>query len=170
MGHGTNTPAVHTSNAAFKTTNAALLELPIQYLLLHEPDLGLKTKRLVRLLLATVKMKRIAILLAFMPLLPASIRAGTQEQLATYRQQIDSIDQRLVQLIQERARVVQQVGVIKQEAHLPVTDTSREQVVIQKAEDLGKGGPLPPEAVGRIYQKLVEEMRNWEASLTKSEK
>jgi chorismate mutase/prephenate dehydratase len=115
-------------------------------------------------------MKTMAILLAFMPLLPVNTKAGTQEQLATYRQQIDSIDQRLVQLIQERARVVQQVGVIKQEAHIPVTDTSREQVVIQKAEDLGKGGPLPPEAVGRIYQKLVEEMRNWEASLNKNEK
>jgi chorismate mutase len=115
-------------------------------------------------------MKRIAILLAFMPLLPADTKAGTQEQLATYRQQIDSIDQRLVQLIQERARVVQEVGVIKQEAHIPVTDASREQVVIQKAENLGKDGPLPPEAVGRIYQKLVEEMRNWEASLNKSEK
>jgi chorismate mutase / prephenate dehydratase len=115
-------------------------------------------------------MKTIAILLAFMPLLPVNTKAGTQEQLATYRQQIDSIDKHLVELIQERARVVQQVGVTKQEAHIPVTDTSREQVVIQKAEDLGKGGPLPPEAVGRIYQKLVEEMRNWEASLNKSEK
>jgi chorismate mutase len=130
----------------------------------------LKTKRLVRLLFATVKMKTIAILLAFMPLLPVNTKAGTQEQLATCRKQIDSIDQRLVELIQERARVVQQVGAIKQEAHIPVTDTSREQVVIQKAEDLGKGGPLPAEAVGRIYQKLVEEMRNWEAGLTNSEK
>jgi len=112
-------------------------------------------------------MKKIVILLAFMPFLPANTQAGTQEQLATYRQQIDSIDHRLVELIQERARVVQQVGVVKQEAHIPVTDTGREQAVIQKAEGLAKGGPLPAEAVGRIYQKLVEEMRNWEASLTK---
>ena len=66
--------------------------------------------------------------------------------------------------------MVQQVGAIKQEAHIPVTDISREQVVIQKAENRGRGGPLPPEAVGRIYQKLVEEMRNWEASLTNSQK
>ena len=131
----------------------------------------MKTKRLVRLLLATVKMKKISILTAFMPLLPTNTKVGTQKRLATCRQQIDSIDQRLVKLIQERARVVQQVGAIKQEAHIPVTDTSREQVVVQKAENLGKGGPLPPEAVGRIYQKLVEEMRDWEASLlTNSEK
>ena len=115
-------------------------------------------------------MKTILILLAFMSSFAAHTKAGTQESLAAYRQQIDSIDQRLVELIQERARAVQAVGAIKQEAHLPVTDTSREQVVIQKAEDLAKGGPLPQEAVGRIYQKLVEEMREWEASLTKSEK
>jgi hypothetical protein len=28
---------------------------------------------------------------------------------------------------------------------------------------------LPREAVGRIYQKLVEEMRNWEESLNATE-
>jgi hypothetical protein len=30
---------------------------------------------------------------------------------------------------------------------------------------LAKSGPLPPEAMARIYQKLIEEMRNWEAKL-----
>jgi chorismate mutase len=96
-------------------------------------------------------------------LLAANAKAGTQDGLEACRQQIDSLDQRLVELIQERARVVQQVGAIKREAHLPVTDTGREQRVIRKAEELANGGPLPPEAVGRIYQKLVEEMRNWES-------
>ena len=122
------------------------------------------------LLMDIAQMKIIAFLLAFMPLLAANTEAGTQDRLAECRQKIDSIDQRLVDLIQERARVVQEVGPIKQEAHLPVTDTSREQKVIQKAEGLAQSGPLPPEAVGRIYQKLVEEMRNWEASLTHSQK
>jgi chorismate mutase len=58
-----------------------------------------------------------------------------------------------------------EVGNVKREAHLPVMVLSREQQVIEKAQELGKGGPLPAEAVGRIYQKLVEEMRNWEAKL-----
>jgi chorismate mutase / prephenate dehydratase len=114
-------------------------------------------------------MKTIALFLALIPLFVADAKAGTQERLAACRQQIDSIDQRLVDLIQERARVVQEVGAIKREAHLQVTDTSREQAVIQKAENLAKSGPLPAEAVGRIYQKLVEEMRNWEASLAQKE-
>ena len=58
--------------------------------------------------------------------------------------------------------MVQEVGNIKREAHLPVTVPNREQQVIEKAQEFVKGGPLPAEAVGRIYQKLVEEMRNWE--------
>jgi chorismate mutase len=90
--------------------------------------------------------------------------AGTQE-LESCRQQIDLLDQRIVELVQERAQVVEKVGNIKREAHLPVTVPSREQQVIAKARELAKGGPLPGEAVGRIYQKLVEEMRNGEAKL-----
>jgi chorismate mutase len=104
-------------------------------------------------------------ILAVMTLLALDARAGTQEQLAACRQQIDSLDQGIVQLIQQRARVVEEVGNIKREAHLPVTVPSREQQVIAKAQEVAKGGPLPAEAVGRIYQKLVEEMRNWEAKL-----
>jgi len=105
-------------------------------------------------------MKTTPLVLAVMTLFALNVKAGTEERLAACRQQIDTLDQRIVELIQERARVVAQVGDIKREAHLPVTVPGREQQVIEKAI---KGGPLPAEAVGRIYQKLIEEMRNWEA-------
>jgi chorismate mutase-like protein len=110
-------------------------------------------------------MKSTPLFFAVMTLFIAITNAGTQEQLAAYRKQIDSLDQRIVELIQQRARVVEEVGNIKREAHLPVTVPAREQQVIEKVEDLAAEGPLPAEAVGRIYQKLVEEMRNWEAKL-----
>ncbi len=108
-------------------------------------------------------MRTMRLFFAVMTLLPLETRAGTQEQLSACREQIDSLDQRIVQLIQERAQVVEEVGKIKRDAHLPVTVQSREQQVIAKAQELAKKGPLPPDAVGRIYEKLVEEMRNWEA-------
>jgi chorismate mutase len=110
-------------------------------------------------------MKTVPLVLALMTLFAAHTNAGTQEQLGAYRQQIDSIDQRIVELLQERARVVAEVGSLKREAHLPVTVPGREQQVIATAQDLAKSGPLPADAVGRIYQKLVEEMRNWESNL-----
>jgi chorismate mutase / prephenate dehydratase len=108
-------------------------------------------------------MKITRAVLAVMTLFALDSNGGTQERLEACRQQIDSLDQRIVELVQQRARVVEEVGNIKREAHLPVTVPSREQQVIEKAQELAKGGPLPAEAVGRIYQKLVEEMRNWEA-------
>jgi chorismate mutase len=83
-----------------------------------------------------------------MTLFAGNTDAGPQEQLAAYRQQIDSLDQRIVELFQQRARVVEEVGKIKRQAQLPVTVPSREQQVIEKAQELAKGGPLPTEAVG----------------------
>ena len=96
-------------------------------------------------------MKTTRLLLAVMTLFAADTRAGTQEQLAGCREQIDSLDQRIVELFQQRARVVEEAGNITREAHLPVTVLSRQQQVIEKAQDLAKGGPLPAEAAGRIY-------------------
>jgi chorismate mutase / prephenate dehydratase len=112
-------------------------------------------------------MRSMRLALAVMTLFVANSKAGTKDQLAMYREQIDSLDRRIVELLQERAGVVEKVGNIKREANLPVTVPGREQQVIEKAQELAKGGPLPPEAVGRIYQKLVEEMRNWEGSSTR---
>jgi chorismate mutase len=66
-----------------------------------------------------------------------------QEQLAAYRQQIDSLDQRINELFQQRARVVEEVGNVKREAHLPVTVPSREQQVIEKAQELTLVEPFP---------------------------
>jgi chorismate mutase / prephenate dehydratase len=110
-------------------------------------------------------MEKTGIILAVITLFALNMETGTQERLEACRQEIDSLDQRLVELIQERARVVEQVGVIKRQARLAVKDANREQQVIEKVQKLAKGGPLPAEAVGRIYQKLIEEMRDWEQKL-----
>jgi chorismate mutase len=85
-------------------------------------------------------MKTTRLVLAIMTLFSGHTNAGTQEQLAAYREQIDSLDQRIIELFQQRARVVEEVGNVKREAHLPVTVPSREQQVIEKAQELAKGG------------------------------
>jgi chorismate mutase / prephenate dehydratase len=110
-------------------------------------------------------MEKTGIILAVITLFALNMETGTQERLEACRQEIDSLDQRLVELIQERARVVEEVGVIKRQARLAVKDANREQQVIEKVQKLAKGGPLPAEAVGRICQKLIEEMRDWEQKL-----
>ena len=54
--------------------------------------------------------KTMRLVLTVMTLFAADTNAGTQEQLAAYRQQIDSLDQRIVELFQQRARLVEEVS------------------------------------------------------------
>jgi chorismate mutase / prephenate dehydratase len=78
-------------------------------------------------------MKTTRLVLTVMTLFAADTNAGTQDRLAEYRRQIDSLDQRIVELFQQRARLVEEVGTIKREAHLPVTVPSREEQALSKA-------------------------------------
>ncbi len=89
-------------------------------------------------------------------------------ELAKARQQIDSIDARIVDLLQERARVVEHVGEIKRKAGLPVYVPDREAAVVRRAGERAahSKGPLPSAVIERIYKALVTQMREWEAEVS----
>ncbi len=94
----------------------------------------------------------------------AAEQASVQARLAQYRTQIDGIDRQIVELLNRRAAVVEQVGKVKSEAGLAVAVPAREEQVLAHVAEVGKTGPLPPERLRRIYQVILEEMRTWEAS------
>lgn len=48
------------------------------------------------------------------------------------RQEIDTIDSQLVQLLEQRMNLVGQVVAYKKEHHKPVLDSKREEVIFQK--------------------------------------
>jgi chorismate mutase len=89
----------------------------------------------------------------------------TTAALITVRKHLDEIDQQIVALLNQRARIVAEVGEIKQEAHLPVADPAREQQVLDHMVQLGGAGPLPSDRLRRIYQTVIQEMRTWEEGL-----
>jgi chorismate mutase len=86
-------------------------------------------------------------------------------RLASCRKHLDEIDQQIVALLNQRARIVAEVGTIKQEAHLPVAVPAREQQILNQIVRLGGAGPLPPDRLRRIYQTVLQEMRTWEERL-----
>lgn len=105
-------------------------------------------------------------------MLAAGVLAGVllmqaDVELAKAREKIDSIDIRIVDLLNERAKVVAYVGGVKREAGLPVLARDREAAVIRKAGERSarSGGPLPAAVAERIYRTLVEQMRLWEETL-----
>jgi chorismate mutase/prephenate dehydratase len=76
------------------------------------------------------------------------------EQLESLRRQIDQIDAQLVELFNRRARIVVEVGQIKQRNKTPIYAPDREKVVLEKVRQLN-AGPLPHRALEAIYRELM---------------
>ena len=89
--------------------------------------------------------------------------AQTDRALARQRARIDALDARIVGLLNERARVVRDIGRIKQEAGLAVADPKRVEDVLQRITTKNPG-PLPNGHLRRIYERILEEMTAFEAS------
>lgn len=79
-------------------------------------------------------------------------------ELAKCRARIDEVDLRLVALLNERTLTVQEIGRIKQSASLPVYEPKREDLVYQNVT-ANNPGPLPNDAVRRVFERIMDEMR-----------
>jgi chorismate mutase len=77
--------------------------------------------------------------------------------LTSSRRRIDHIDDQIVKLLNERAAVVREVGVVKTRFHAPASAPGREEQVLHRVSDQARA-PLTPEAVRKIYQTLLAEM------------
>ena len=75
-----------------------------------------------------------------------------------WRKQIDEIDRTLVSLISARARCARKIGSLKREQQLPIVDAARETEVQKEIEALN-GGPLSTDALWRIFERIIDEMR-----------
>lgn len=79
--------------------------------------------------------------------------------LAGFREEIDAIDARILELLNQRATIAEKIGDTKEAAGLPVIEPAREQQVIERAA-ARNGGPLTAEAVKGIYERIMLEMRH----------
>ncbi|MBS1858286.1 MAG: chorismate mutase [Acidobacteria bacterium] len=74
------------------------------------------------------------------------------------RVQIDDIDRRIVELVNERTRVVEEIGRVKREAQLPIYEPKREEQVFANITASNRG-PIPADCVRRIFERIIDEMR-----------
>ena len=82
----------------------------------------------------------------------------TLDALAQCRDQIDEIDLRILELLNRRTSVVEEIGRIKKEAHMPIYEPKREDQVYLNVTS-NNGGPMPNDAVKRIFERIIDEMR-----------
>ncbi|MDZ4797887.1 MAG: chorismate mutase [Bryobacteraceae bacterium] len=79
-------------------------------------------------------------------------------EMAIHREGIDRIDLQLLALLNERTKIVEKIGRVKQAASLPVYEPKREDAVYRNVLDHNEG-PLTSDAVRRIFERIIDEMR-----------
>jgi chorismate mutase len=81
-----------------------------------------------------------------------------RNKLDEFRVVIDDVDRRIVALLNERTRVVEEIGRVKREAELPIYEPKREDQVFANITDCNHG-PITQDAVRRIFERIIDEMR-----------
>ena len=76
-----------------------------------------------------------------------------------WRKKIDELDQKLVALLSERARAAVEIGKLKRDTSLPIYEPDRERVVFENVQAANRG-PLPGRDLVRIYERIIDVMRN----------
>jgi len=78
------------------------------------------------------------------------------------RDDIDRVDEVLVRLLNERARVACEIGRIKKELGIEVYQPEREKQVLIHVRGIAAEGPLGPDAIARLFERIIDEARRLE--------
>ena len=79
--------------------------------------------------------------------------------IADWRKKIDELDRRLVELLNERAQAAVEIGRLKRNTSLPIYEPARERSVFDNVREMNRG-PLPGQDLVRIYERIMDVMRN----------
>ena len=86
--------------------------------------------------------------------------------ISDWRHKIDDVDRKLVELLSQRAQAVHEIGKLKSGAGLPVYEPDREKAVLENARQ-ANGGPLPDRGLMRIFERIIDVMRQSEMEIMK---
>ena len=87
------------------------------------------------------------------------VEQGLRMDIEDWRKKIDDVDRRLVELISERARAVVEIGKLKRDTSMPIYEPDRERIVFENVQEANRG-PLPGRDLVRIYERIIDVMRN----------
>src|SRR5579859_4133885 len=76
-----------------------------------------------------------------------------------WRKKIDELDRKLVALLSERARAAVEIGRLKRDTSMPIYEPDRERIVFENVQAVNRG-PLAGRYLVRIYERIIDVMRN----------
>jgi 3-deoxy-7-phosphoheptulonate synthase/chorismate mutase len=87
--------------------------------------------------------------------------AGTQNRIEDLRGRVDEVDRELIRILNERARIVQEMVAIKAEAGKPLFDPRREEEILQKVAEQNEG-PIYDTSMREIFELILHRIRDLE--------
>ncbi len=85
------------------------------------------------------------------------------------RADIDRVDEVLVRLLNERARCACEIGRLKRKSGVDVYQPDREKEVLAHVRSVAAEGPLGPEAIARLFERIIDEARRLERRIMQEE-
>jgi len=89
------------------------------------------------------------------------------KELGKLRVKIDSIDDKILELLNERAKIAEQVGEIKKACNLPVFNPKREEEIFNRLEKLNEklGNNFPKNAIKHVFREIISACRSLETDI-----
>ena len=82
-------------------------------------------------------------------------------QMEDYRRRIDQLDEEIVRLLNARATCALEVGRLKDSVGMAIHQPARE-VDVHEHVRKTNGGPLDPDAIRRLFERIIDENRRLE--------
>ena len=89
-------------------------------------------------------------------------------EISVIRKRIDLLDDVLLRIFNERARLAFEIGQYKKQLDLPVYDPSREKRIFARMKE-DNPGPLDDGAIVRLFERVIDESRRLERIMTQQE-
>ena len=86
---------------------------------------------------------------------------GTQNRIEDLRGRVDEVDRELIRILNERARIVQELVAIKAEAGKPLFDPRREEEILRKVAEQNEG-PIYDTSMREIFELILHRIRDME--------
>ena len=92
---------------------------------------------------------------------PAATVDAAEAAIERLRHNIDTVDEVLVKLLNQRAKWAQEIGVVKKGAGIAIYQPDREARVVAHVVGANRG-PLEAAAIQRLFERIIDESRRLE--------
>ncbi len=87
--------------------------------------------------------------------------AETDTRIKELRERVDEVDRELIRILNERARIVQEIVTIKGEAGKPLFDPRREEEILRRVAEENQG-PIYDTSMREIFELILHRIRDLE--------